>query len=77
MNLTEQQRLIIANSLQDVLEEAKQRLKLYLIELNTGADTQEQMNNYNTFANSYFNNLRDDAPRALDLIDFNHKIINH
>lgn len=73
MNLTETQRIIIANTLQDVLEEAKQKFNDCLKEMNQGADNQEQMNNYNTFGIAYFTRLRENAPSSLELIDYKHK----
>lgn len=72
MNLTETQRIIISNSLQDVLEEACQSFKQRLKDQAVPCDSMEQVNNYNTFATAYFSRLRDAAPRSLDLIDYKH-----
>lgn len=73
MNLTEHQRIVISNTLQDVLEEAKNKFNDILKELNQGADSMEQMNNYNTFGTAYFTRLRENAPSSLELIDYKHK----
>lgn len=72
MNLTEHQRIVISNALQDVLEEAKIRFKQILAEVNQGAESQEQMNNYNTFHVVYFTRLREQAPSSHELIDYQH-----
>ena len=73
MNLTEKQRIIIANALQDALELAKFEFDRIIKNQAVPCDSVEQMNNYRSFGTSYFYNLRNDAPRSDDLIDFEHK----
>lgn len=72
MNLTEEQRIIISNTLQDVLEEAHQAMKQRLKEQMVSCDNMEQVNNYNSFPTMYFSRLREAAPSSLELIDYKH-----
>ena len=73
MNLTQSQRIIISNALQDVLGGAQVQFEQYLREQNIPCETQEQMENYLKFGRHYFLRLRDKAPRSEDLITYEHK----
>lgn len=72
MKLSGDQRDFIANALQDVLEEAKQKMNKMLKEAPVKFDSVEQGNEFNFFAQQYFYKLRIEAPSSLELIDYKH-----
>ena len=73
MNLTDKQRIIISNALQDALELAKFEFDRIMTNQVVPCDSVEQMNNYRSFGSSYFYNLRNNAPCSHELIEFEHK----
>lgn len=73
MNLTDTQRIIIANTLQDVLQEAMYTLQLRLKTQAVPCLTSEQAINYNEFARKYMSSLRIEAPASHELVTFTHK----